>query len=286
MDFGLAEGDTDAEDRTLPILPDPDGDENGAIQELPALADLFISGVQDHVGIASQRAIPPGLEFDIKLDGAGADLGGTDGMAAEFLDDFGDFAGGDALDIHLPSLRSALRAACGRLSPCGRFGQSEQEGADTEGEGFGFESIGSPQALLAPLVGAGLQDGGAFLDPGLVDEQVQDLGKTGGTFSGEELQNGCPKFRVISVGPVCVFVGCVCRTPTGNHTGQPPANIAQAPSGAGCAPLAFARRRRKGRSDREEPNYRTNFTPAGGGRSRTSNRRSRRAPTRSPGTRR
>jgi hypothetical protein len=52
------------------------------------------------------------------------------------------------------------------------------------------------------------------------------------------LQNGCQKFSVISVGHVCVFVGCVCRTPTGNHTGQPPANFAQAPSGAGCARLA------------------------------------------------
>ena len=37
---------------------------------------------------------------------------------------------------------------------------------------------------------------------------------------------------------VCVFVGCVCCTPTGNHTSQPPANFAQAPSGAGCARLA------------------------------------------------
>ena len=59
-------------------------------------------------------------------------------------------------------------------------------------------------------------------------------------------------------------------TPTGNHTGQPPANFAQAPSGAGCARLAALgslrspslRRPRKGRSDREELNYRTNFTPA------------------------
>ena len=94
MDFGLAEGDADAEDGALTILPDPDGDENGAIQKLPALADLFVSGVQDHVGIASQRAITPRLEFEIELGGAGADLGRADGMAAEFLDDFGDFAAG------------------------------------------------------------------------------------------------------------------------------------------------------------------------------------------------
>ena len=45
MDFGLAEGDADAEDGALTILPDPDGDKNGAIQKLPALADLFVSGV-------------------------------------------------------------------------------------------------------------------------------------------------------------------------------------------------------------------------------------------------
>jgi hypothetical protein len=52
------------------------------------------------------------------------------------------------------------------------------------------------------------------------------------------LQNGCQKLRINWVGHVCVFVGCVCCTPTGNHTGQPPANFAQAPSGAGCARLA------------------------------------------------
>jgi len=44
--------------------------------------------------------------------------------------------------------------------------------------------------------------------------------------------------RINLVGHVCVFVGCVCCTPTGNHTGQPPANFAQAPSGADCARLA------------------------------------------------
>jgi len=83
-----------------------------------------------------------------------------------------------------------------------------------------------------------VQDGRAFLDHGLVDEQAQALGKARGTFGGEELQNGVQKFRFNSVGHVCVFVGCVCRTPTGNHTGQPPANFAQAPSGAGCAQIA------------------------------------------------
>ena len=202
----------------LCILPDPDGDQNGAIQKRTALTDLFVSGVQDQVGIASQGAIPPGLEFDIEIGGAGADLGRTDGMPAKFLDDFGDFACGDTLDVHLPSLRSALRAACGRLSPCGRFGEgepeglfaagslfhgagikfhavadlrnAEQEGTDTGGKGRWFERIGSPEALLATLVRTGLKDGRTLLDHGLVDGQAQALGEAGGTFGGEELQNG------------------------------------------------------------------------------------------------
>ena len=193
MDFGLAEGDTDAEDRTLPILPDPDGDENGAIQELPALADLFISGVQDHVGIASQRAIPPGLEFDIKLDGAGADLGGTDGMSAEFLNDFGDLAGGNALDIHLGQSEQEGLFAAGsffqstgvKIHAVANLRNAQEEWSDTGGKGFGFESIGSSKALLATLVRAGLKDGRAFLDHGLVDKQAQALGKAGGTIGGK-----------------------------------------------------------------------------------------------------
>ena len=246
MDFGLAEGDADAEDGALTILPDPDGDENGAIQKLPALADLFVSGVQDHVRIAFQRAITPGLEFEIELGGAGADLGRADGMAAEFLDDFGDFAGGDPLDIHLGegeqegffAAGSFFESAGIKIHAVADLRNTEQEGADTGGEGFGFESIGTPQAILATLVGAGLQNGRAFLDHGLVDEQAQALGKAGRTFGGEELQNGCQKLRINLVGHVCVFVGCVCCTPTGNHTGQPPANFAQAPSGADCARLA------------------------------------------------
>ena len=198
VNFGLAEGDADAEDGALSILPDPDGDENGAVQELPALADLLVSGVQDQVGIASQGAIPPGLEFDIELGGAGADLGRTDGMTAEFLDDFGDFACGDTLDVHLGEGEQEGLFAAGSLfhgagikfHAVSNLRNTEQERADTGGKGLWLESIGSPQARLATLVGASLEDGGALLDHGLVDEQAQPLGKARGTFGGEELQNG------------------------------------------------------------------------------------------------
>ena len=99
--FSLAQGDADAEDRAFPIEVDADGDKDGAVQELAALADLFVSGIQDDIGTGAQRAFPPGLKFAVELGGTGADLGGTHGVTAEFLDDFGDFASGDALDIHL-----------------------------------------------------------------------------------------------------------------------------------------------------------------------------------------
>ena len=72
MDFGLAEGDIDAEDGAFAIGADADGDKHGAV----------------------------------------ADLGGTDLMAAEFLNDFGDFAGGDALNIHLLHCVHPSGAAC------------------------------------------------------------------------------------------------------------------------------------------------------------------------------
>ena len=167
-------------------------------------------------------------------------------MPAEFLDDFGDFPGGDALDIHLGQSEQEGFFAAGsffqgagiKVHAVTDLGDAQMDGADTGGKGFGLEAIGSPQAILTTLVGAGLKDGGAFLDHGFVDGQAQALGKTGGALGGEELQNGVQKIRINLVGHVCVFVGCVCCTPTGNHTGQPSANFAQAPSGAGCVRLA------------------------------------------------
>ena len=40
------------------------------------------------------------MEFGVEEFCAFADLSGADGGTAKFLDDGGDFAGGDALDIH------------------------------------------------------------------------------------------------------------------------------------------------------------------------------------------
>ena len=274
VDFGLAEGDADTEDGALSIGADPDGDKNGAVEKLAALADLFVSGVENHVGIASQRAIPPGLEFDIELGGAGAHLGGADGVSAEFLNDFGHFAGGHALDVHLGEGEKESLFAAGSLFQGGgikihavaNLRNAQEERADTGGKGFGLESIGSPQAIIATLIRPGLKNGGAFLDHGLVDEQAQALGKAGGAFGGEELQNGVQKIRINLVGHVCVFVGCVCLHPNRKPHWPAPGELRASPFRGRLRSARYARLRSaapgRGAQIAKSPNYRTNFTPA------------------------
>ena len=98
--FGFTERDTHAEDDPLAFGGDAQGDEDGAVAELAVVADFFVAGIQDQIGTGTQRAVAPFLKFGVEEFGTVADLGGTDGGATEFLDDGGDFAGGDALDIH------------------------------------------------------------------------------------------------------------------------------------------------------------------------------------------
>ena len=87
------------------------------------MADLFVAGVQEEIGKGPARRRAPFFKFGVEELGAVADLRGTDGRAAEFLDEGGDFAGGDALNIH--------------------FGEGEFEGllgAPTFLEGAGIEA--------------------------------------------------------------------------------------------------------------------------------------------------
>ena len=95
MHFGLTEGDTHTEDDALACGGDAQGDEDGTVAELAVVADFFVAGIEHQIGTRSQGPVAPLLEFGVQEFGAVADLGGTDGGAAEFLDDGGDFAGGD-----------------------------------------------------------------------------------------------------------------------------------------------------------------------------------------------
>lgn len=87
MHFGFAEGDADAEQGALAGGADAQRDQDGAIPELPVVADLFVAGVKHQIGISPAQAVAPFLEFGVQEFGAVADLGGADAGAAEFFDD-------------------------------------------------------------------------------------------------------------------------------------------------------------------------------------------------------
>lgn len=104
VDFGFTQLDADAEDGAFAVGADAHGDEHGAVHEHAAVAHFLVAGIHDEIAESPQRTLAPELQFAVELRGAGADLRGADMVAAEFLDDFGDLAGGDSLDVHLPAL--------------------------------------------------------------------------------------------------------------------------------------------------------------------------------------
>ncbi len=106
------------------------------------MADFFVAGIEDQIRTGSQGPVAPFLQFGVQVFGAVADLGGTDGGAAELLDNGGDFARGDALDIHFghSQFEGLLGAEAffqgagieGGLAP--DLGHTEGDGADAAGE--------------------------------------------------------------------------------------------------------------------------------------------------------
>ena len=123
MDLGLAEGDAGAEDLALAIEADAQGDGHGTVDHAATMADLFVAGIEDDIRKGAEGSGAPAFEFGVEPGGAVADVGGGDGGAAKFFEDGGDFAGGNALHIHLlaPS-GAALRAKAppfGYLAPLG-----------------------------------------------------------------------------------------------------------------------------------------------------------------------
>jgi len=72
-------------------------------------------------------------------------------MPAEFLEDFADFARGDALDTHLGrskqeslfAARSFFRSAGVKFHAVANLGDARMDGADTGGKGLGLEAIGA-----------------------------------------------------------------------------------------------------------------------------------------------
>ena len=234
MDFGFAQGDADAQDGALALGVDAQGDEDGAIQELAAVADLFVAGIEHQVGKGRQGAGAPGLELGIELGGALTDLGRANGGAAELLDDGRDFAGGDALDIHLGqgqlerllAAHPLFQGAGIELQAAPDLRDLELDGANARVEGFGFEAIGMALAGLGALVGLGLEGLGAFLAHRFVDQEADAFGEAvTGALVSQELQNGVQEFRIGSVGRHGFALDVFGDTPTGNHYGPPSTSL-------------------------------------------------------------
>ena len=222
MDLGFAEGDAEAQDGAFAIGAHAQGDEHGAIEDLSALPDLFLAGVQEDVAAGFQRASAPAFQFGVEAGGALADLGGADRLAAELFDDGRDLAGGNALNVHFGQgefeglfTADALLQGGGieaQIAP--HLGDLELDGTAPGEEGFGFETIGMAQAGVSAFIGLGLKGLGTFLGHGFIDEEADAFGEAAGAFVVEELQkelqNGVQEFRIALVGHFGVYVGCVC----------------------------------------------------------------------------
>ena len=208
VDLGFAEGDADAQNGAFAIGADAQGNEDGAIEDLAALPDLFIAGVNEDIAAGFNWAGAPAFEFGVEQGGALTDLGGADGVAAELFDDGRDLAGGDALDIHfsqgqfegLIAANALLQGGGKEVQIAANLGDLELDAAGRGGQGFGFEAIGIAQAGVGALIGLGLEDLAAFLAHGFIDEQADAFGKAAGAFVIEELHHGVQKFRLVLVG--------------------------------------------------------------------------------------
>ena len=145
-------------------------------------------------------------------------MGGADLQAAKFFQDGGDFAGGDALDVHFGQRQfEGLLAAqalfqSGRIErhPIANLRNAEGDGGHAGGDRLGFEAIGVALAGVGAFVWARLKDLIALQAHGFVDEEADAFGEAFEALAGEELQDGVQEFRLGGVGHFDFRVGCVC----------------------------------------------------------------------------
>ena len=103
----------------------------------------------------------PSLDFFVELFGGLADLGGGDFKTAEFFHDFGNFAGGDALEIHFgdgggEGLLTALTTLEGGgkegLGAVAHLRDGDFDGADASVESAVFKTVGVAVSVFGALV--------------------------------------------------------------------------------------------------------------------------------------
>jgi len=252
MHLGFTEGDAHAEDDALAVGSDAQSDEDGAVAELALGADFFVTGVEHQIGMGTERTIAPLLEFGVEEFGAVADLGGTDGGAAEFLDDGGDFAGGDALDVHfghgefegLLGADAFLQGAGIKVRFAPDLRHAKGDGTNAAGERFRFVAVGVTFAVIGAFVGLGLEDLMAFDAHGFVDEDAEAFGEAVVALLSQELQDVVQQIRIGVVGHVVLLLDVFADTPTGNQCGPPSTSFSRAerhhPSGVRLRSARYA----------------------------------------------
>lgn len=65
MDLGLAEGDADAEDGAFAVGADAQGDEDGTVDEVAAVTNLLVAGVDENLGSRAEGTLAPESERGI-----------------------------------------------------------------------------------------------------------------------------------------------------------------------------------------------------------------------------
>ena len=138
----------------------------------------------------------------------------------------GDFAGGNALDIHFGHGEfEGLLGANAFFQGAGIEGgfaadlrDAKGDGAHPAGEGFGLVAVGVTQAGVGAFVRLGLKDLMAFDTHGFIDENAQAFGEAVVALFSQQLQDVVQQFRIGVVGHVWFVVGCVWLHPNRKPT--------------------------------------------------------------------
>lgn len=159
--------------------------------------------------------------------GAATDPCGANQGPAELLRDASDVAGGDALDIQLLQGEfEGLFAAHAIVWGVGVEAGISTELRDVEGDeivpcvdGLGLVAVAVAIGGFGALVGLGVENLGAFVAHGSIDEQPGALGEAFGAVFVDELQEAIEELRLGLVRHVRRLLDVFGTTPTGSQHG-------------------------------------------------------------------
>ena len=172
------------------------GYENRAVPQTSIDTYFFKPGIQDEIGLGSERAVAPRVELGFQLGGGATDLGTGDAQTTEGGENLVDLSCGDALDIHfrhgqeesLVCARITLQCRGIKLYVAADLRNVEAEGPQGCVKGSRLKAIGIALSGGGALVGFCVEDGGAFQKHGFVEEDLEDLREGTGAFLGKKLE--------------------------------------------------------------------------------------------------